>query len=635
MATNGVNGQANGNHMPALHTSPDEFLKHEYDFVICGGGTAGLVVAARLTENEDISVGVLEAGTCKLGDMLVDSPVMFMQTFNNPDYDWSFKTEPQTANKNRRHHIPRGKALGGSSAINYMMYVRGSLQDYDDWAIIADDEKWNAEEMMKYMRKHQTLEPISESVVDRSTMPFVGEYHGTSGPARTSFNDWRLPIEDDFIKACDEATGMTKKPNDPWSGDHIGFYNTLGLVARSGPNKGLRSYAARGYFQANAHRPNLHVLTSAMVSRIELDGNKATGVTFTSGGKSYTVPAKKEVIVAGGAIQSPQILELSGIGNPDIIRAAGIEPKIENKAIGENFQDHVLTVGCWEVKPGNMTLEAIHNPAVMEQAQKLLAETGGGPLTSICTMQGFFPYKQFATKEELDQCIASIEADMPNLTPYQKKQYERTIAHLKDDKSANLQLVLVPSHFGMEKGIEDQSGVFPPPADPINDPYAISAAMCLQYPLSRGTVHIKSSNPDDHPAVDPAFLKHEADVDVLAAGLKMLGKVEQSSHLSDKISKRLFPYPDKDMSSTEQMKDAVRDICMSEYHACGSVAMGDAVDTKLKVKGTSNIRVVDASIFPNHVSGNIVSSVYAVAEKAADLIKEDHLYGGLQKAAAA
>ncbi|KAM3414932.1 hypothetical protein BST61_g10072 [Cercospora zeina] len=620
---------ANGD-LPALHTSPEDFLKHDYDFIIAGGGTAGLVVAARLTENEDIKVGVLEAGTSKLGDMLVDSPVMFMQTFNNPDYDWGFMTEPQTANKNRRHHIPRGKALGGSSAINYMMYVRGSKQDYDDWAIISGDEGWNADEMMKYMRKHQTLEPIDDSVTERSTYPFVGENHGTSGPAKTSFNDWRLPIEDDFIKACDEACGLDKKPVDPWSGDHIGFYNTLGLVARSGPNKGLRSYAARGYFAANAHRPNLHVLTSALVQRIELDGSRATGVTFTHGGKTHTVGAKKEVIVAGGAIQSPQMLELSGIGDPDVLRAAGVEPKIENKAIGVNFQDHVLTVGCWEVKPGNMTLEAIHNPAVMEAAQKQLAETGGGPLTSVCSMQGFFPFKQFATQEELDSTIKSIEADLPNLSPYQRKQYERTIAHLKDDKSANLQLVLVPSHFGMEKGIEDQSSVFPPPADPINDPYAISAAMCLQYPLSRGTVHIKTNKAEDHPAVDPAFLKHEADVDVLAAGLKMLGKVEQSSHISDKISKRLYPYAKADMTSTAEMKEAARDICMSEYHACGSVAMGDATDTKLVVKGTENIRVVDASIFPNHVSGNIVSSVYAAAEKAADLIKNDWLHGGLK-----
>jgi len=396
----------------------------------------------------------------------------------------------------------------------------------------------------------------------------------------------------------------------------------------------MRSYAARGYFAANAHRPNLHVLTEAMVQKIELSGDKATGVTFVHGGETHTVNTKKEVIMAAGAIQSPQLLELSGIGDPEILRRAGVEPKIENKAIGENFQDHVLTVGCWEVKPGNMTLEAIHNPAVMEQAQKALAETGGGPLTSVCTMQGFFPYKLFATPEEQERVIKSVEKDLPNLRPYQRAQYERTIEHLKDDKSANLQLVLVPSHFGMEGGIQDQSKVFPAPEDP-EAPHAISAAMCLQYPLSRGSVHIKTSDPNDHPAVDPGFLSHPADVDVLAAGLKMLGKVEQSSHLTDKIEKRLFPPAGADMNDTEAMRECVRDICMSEYHACGSVAMGDATDSRLIIKGLQNVRCVDASIFPNHVSGNIVSSVYAAAEKAADIIKEDWLHGALLKKQAA
>lgn len=235
----------------------------------------------------------------------------------------------------------------------------------------------------------------------------------------------------------------------------------------------------------------------------------------------------------------------------------------------------------------------------------------------------------FATKEEQAAIIASIEADLPNLSPYQQKQYLRTIEHLKDDKSANLQVVLVPSHYGMEEGIENQNKVFPAPDDP-NAPYAISAAMCLQYPLSRGSVHIKSSDPNVHPRIDPAYLKHSADVDVLAAGMKMLGAVEKSQHMKPNITKRLFPPPEKDMSDTEAMRECVRDICMSEYHVCGSVAMGEAVDTKLKVLGTKNIRCVDASIFPNHVSGNIVSSVYAAAEKAADLIKEDWLYGGLK-----
>ena len=224
--------------------------------------------------------------------------------------------------------------------------MRGSTADYDDWAAIADDESWNSKSLNEYMRKHQTLDPIPDEVVDRSTMPFVGENHGMSGPIHTSFNESFLPIEHNFIKACDEACGFDKKPTDPWSGDHIGFYNTLGVVARTGENKGKRSYAARGYFQENAiaTRTNLHVLCEAAVTSIKLDGNTATGVQFNYAGQAHDVAVDREVIVSCGAIQTPQILELSGIGDPDILKTSGVECKVENRAVGENFQDHVMTV---------------------------------------------------------------------------------------------------------------------------------------------------------------------------------------------------------------------------------------------------------------------------------------------------
>ena len=245
--------------------------------------------------------------------------------------------------------MPRGKALGGSSAINYQMYVRGSEQDYDDWAAIAEDEGWGSREMMQYMRKHQTLEPIDEGIVDRTTMPFVGEFHGTSGPVRTSFNDATIPLENEFIKACDEVTGFDKKPTDPWSGDHLGFFNTLGAVARTGPNKGKRSYAARGYFEANAHRGNLHVLCNATVSSVGLEGEKAIGVNFEVSDQGYFVKVKREVIVSCGAIQTPQILELSGIGDPEMLAKAGVECKIVNTGVGANLQDHCMTVSSCSV----------------------------------------------------------------------------------------------------------------------------------------------------------------------------------------------------------------------------------------------------------------------------------------------
>jgi choline dehydrogenase-like flavoprotein len=214
MSTNGVNGHASADVLPALALNADDFLKHEYDFIIVGGGTAGLAVAARLTENPDVTVGVLEAGKNRLDDFLVDTPGVFTQLLGNDEYDWKFMTVPQV--NGREYHIPRGKLLGGSSGINYMMYVRGSTQDYDDWAILADDPSWGSDKMNQYMRKHQTLDPVDEAVVHRSAMPYVDKNHGTSGPVHTSFNDFFLPIEDDFQKAFDEVTGIDKKPVDPY-----------------------------------------------------------------------------------------------------------------------------------------------------------------------------------------------------------------------------------------------------------------------------------------------------------------------------------------------------------------------------------------------------------------------------------
>lgn len=238
----------------------------------------------------------------------------------------------------------------------------------------------------------------------------------------------------------------------------------------------------------------------------------------------------------------------------------------------------------------------------------------------------------FATEEEQAEILKSVEDSLPSLTPFQRTQYERTAAHLKDDKSANLQLVLVCHGLG-EEGYANQSSIWPylEPGKPMH----VTAAMCLQYPLSRGSVHIKSADPNEHPALNPAFLEHPADVAVLAAGVKMMEKMTGSKALEGKLAKRVFPKDtNADLSDTKQAEAAVRDWVLSEYHPVGSCAVGDALDSRLRVKGVKNLRVADASVFPNHVSGNCVSSVYAVAEKAADLIKEDWDHAALDAALA-
>ncbi|KIW66735.1 hypothetical protein PV04_06035 [Phialophora macrospora] len=626
--TNGLNGD-----QKSALVSVDEFVAEQsYDYLVCGGGTAGLVIATRLTENPDVTVGVIEAGKNRLGDPLVDVPALFVQMLGNKEYDWAWNTIPQPGNKNKVHHVPRGKALGGSSAINYMMYVRGSEQDYQDWAELANDPSWSAGNMKQYMRKHQTLEPIDERVTDRSTMPLVGENHGTSGPVRTGFNDFRLPIEDDVIKAADHATGFDKKPLDPWSGDHIGFYNTMGSVVRTGPDKGKRSYAARGYFQPNEHRPNLRVITESLVSRVILENKRATGVEFINHGQKYTVKAKREVIVSGGIINSPQILEMSGIGNPEILRAAGVECLVDLPSVGENYQDHAATGTVYQLADGQMSGDSLYKPEVMAAAQKALAEEQGGPLTSIQSVQGFFPVTLFLEKGELEEIIHSIEQSQKTATPFQKKQWDQVIKHIKSNKSANLQFVFLTATGSFAEGVSDQSKLFSPP--PEGAPDGVTLAICLQYPVSRGHVHIKSADPTVAPEVHPNYLGHKADVAVLAAGLKFAEKLAQAPQLKDKLVRRIVPEPEKfPLDTVQSRRAAVTENVLGEYHSCGTCAMGDTVDSRLRVKGVEGLRVADASIFSNNVSGNIASSVYMVAEKAADLIKEDWDYAALGKLA--
>ncbi|KAF7720040.1 Glucose-methanol-choline oxidoreductase [Penicillium ucsense] len=600
--------------------SLDEFRNTSFDYIICGGGTAGCTIAARLSENPNVTVGVVEAGKYRIGDPLVDTPAAFFQMFEDPEYDWCLYSAPQEHNRGRIHHIPRGKMVGGSSGINYMMYVRGSTQDYDDWAELAEDDGWRAEVMQGYMRKHQTLEPYDEAITDRSTMPLVGEFHGTTGPVRTSFNDTVLPIENEVIKACDESVGITKKPTDPWSGDHIGFYHTLGSIVRTGPNKGKRSYAGRGYYEANKERPNLKVLCSTLVNKIVLTGSKATGVSISHQGQDYEVGVKREVIVCGGALKSPQILELSGIGDPEVLAKAGVECKVANPAVGANLQDHSMTFAVFTTHAGTITLDTLHQvPDAMQHALKQYAETSGGPLSCTSTMQGFFPAKSVMSEAELEAAIQSIR-DVKPTSDFHKRQLKQIISHLESDKSANIQMVLVPATAN-PNGIEHQNIIFPP-ASPEN-PAGVTFAICLQYPVARGYVHINSPDPIKPPIIQPNYGGHDADITVLGAGLRWADKVRQSSYLKSSIAGRSIPAPNVDLTDLSAAKEAVHDNVLSEYHVCGSVALGDALDSHLRVKGVEGLRVADASVFPNNVSGNIVSSVYAIAEKAADLIKAD------------
>jgi choline dehydrogenase-like flavoprotein len=284
-------------------------------------------------------------------------------------------------------------------------YARGSTADYDEWARITGDASWSLDGLMPYFRMSTMLEPVPASVPsrDRKYISSDAQYHSTSRLIHTSYNDSFVPIAADVLKAAEDATGLHGVAVDNWSGNHVGFGNHMGAIARSGSNRGKRSYSACAYFEPVKDRPNLKVACECLASRIVLEGNhknRATAVQFRSSGQEYTVKAKKEMILCCGTVQSPQILELSGVGDQNVLQKADIECRVPLPGVGANLQDHIMTFIDYEMSDGVQTGDALLAPENFAAAQTLYGETQGGPLTAISTSVGFFPYTLFMTAEE-------------------------------------------------------------------------------------------------------------------------------------------------------------------------------------------------------------------------------------------
>ncbi|KAL2412013.1 Dehydrogenase citC [Exophiala dermatitidis] len=536
------------------------------------------------------------------------------------EYDWCMTSIPQPNAGNKIYSMPRGKALGGSSAINYLMYVRPAKNCVNHGWEAMGNPGWGWEGLAPYFRKHQTLDktPVHE---DPQFMPIAGgdKFHGNDGPIHTSFNDWYMPLEVDFAKAAYEVTGTKKTIHDAWSGDHMGFYSSLGVVNRT-DDPGKRSYAATGYLRPNLNRPNLRVLTEAQATRIILDGNTAKGVEFLYGGsQKYSVYATREVILSAGVIQSPQLLELSGIGDPEVLSAAGVECAVENKAVGANFQDHVLGGLLFDLKPGIDSMDALRDEQYMKMQQEVYQKTQKGPYASPGMMMGFVSYASLVSPEELEATIREIEAKSLAKTDFEKAQEKVIVDQLRDPTFANLQTFCIPCRLDVAKG-SDQTQFF---GAPPTGKQQVSLLMCLEHPLSRGTVHITTSDPLAPPRIDPGYFRNEVDAKILAAGIAWMDKVARHPLLAKSLADRELPPQDQNMDTQEKWVDYVKNHISTQYHLIGTCALGQAVDNELRVKGVKGLRVVDASVFPGHVSGNIMATTYAVAEKGADLIKAD------------
>jgi choline dehydrogenase-like flavoprotein len=423
------------------------------------------------------------------------------------------------------------------------------------------------------------------------------------------------------------------RPKDPFNGEHLGFFEALATIDRRAGKVG-RSYAATGYLAPVLGRPNLRIITDATADQILLyndtTGIKARGVKFWHSGDLHEVLAKHEVILSAGTIQSPRLLELSGIGHPEILKAAAIDCVVPLLDVGENLQEHPMTSLTYELVAGNLTIDSLFlDQTLLQEHLEQLAVAQSGFLAGNMGLMGFIPYASQVSKKRLSETITTILSSR-NENYFQQSQRQHISARLQDPQSASIQFVGIPANFDLENGHANQSLLMPGAPPGRNACYTILISSC--YPVSRGNTHVPpavsaslTSSHEEPPRIDVGIITHQADVDVMSAGLSFADRVFSSKHVSMKVARRVDPPPEVDVQNLDQAREFVRDRVMVFNHMLGTCAMGRVVDERLRVKGVEGLRVVDASVIPAQVSANIVSTVYAVAEKAADMIKKDSL----------
>ena len=531
----------------------------QFDYVIVGGGSAGSTLASRLSEDPNTSVCLLEAGG--RGDsILVRAPaaVVAMLPGRPKINNWAFETVPQPGLNGRKGYQPRGKALGGSSAINAMLYVRGHAGDYDEWAALGCDG-WGWSDVLPYFQRAENNEAGGDAV------------HGGDGPLQVSHQKSPRPITRAFVEAGKAL--QIRETADFNTGDNegIGLYQVTQFHAAE--KNGERCSAAAAYLHPVMDRANLTVITGAHATKVLFQGKRATGVAYRKGGQDLTVNAGREAILCGGAFNSPQLLQLSGVGRPEDITPHGIGMLYELPGVGQNLQDHLdFTLAYKSKDRDNFGISLPGSVSLLKHINDW-RKTGKGMLAT--------PFAEGAAFLKTDPTLERADVQL------------HFVISIVDDHARKL-------HLG----------------------HGFSCHICVLRPKSRGSVGLTSGDPMAPPRIDPQFLSDPEDLTTLIRGVRKTRQIMQTPPLQGYIHKELFIEGEPDDAALEQHIRARSDTI---YHPVGTCRMGQdemaVVDPELKVRGMEGLRVVDASVMPRLIGGNTNAPTIMIAEKAADLIR--------------
>lgn len=529
-----------------------------HDYIVVGAGSSGCVVAARLSEDPAVRVLLVEAGG-PMDAFWVNTPAGMAKLFASEQFNWRFKTAPVSTLGGRQVQWDRGKGLGGSSAINGMAYVRGQPEDYDQWAR-AGNAGWGWSDVLPYFLRSE------------NNVRGVSALHGDKGPLCVSDPVETHPAGDDFISACANA----------------GIPRSSDMNAPPMPGAGLRQHtikqgrrhsAYNAFIEPVRRRANLSILTGAHVTRVLLEAGEVTGVEVQHGGQRRSIAAAREVILSAGALASPQLLMLSGLGDAAHLQQHGIAVQRALPGVGRNLQDHWYASLVWRVTPGSSVNHRLSGwRKYLEGARYVLAHTGYLAL-------GASPVTAYVNSEPGGR--------------------------------ADIQLSFSPMSFSARPSGEVAADAHP----------GASGAVVLLTPESRGHMALASNDPLQAPLFHPNYLSHERDISRHVAGLRRLRAIVQQPPMGPRIIEEVKPGPATD--SDEQLLDYLKNFGGTGWHQVGTCKMGHdsqaVVDARLRVHGVRRLRVIDASIMPTIIAGNTNAPCIMIAEKGADMIREDAL----------